>query len=176
MFTKDYRRWNLAYLNGILAIIFGMVALLFPSITIIGLAIYFAIAILLGGISLMVSSFRSRFGNANWTLMLLEGLVGTLIGLFIIIRPESAAAILVTLIGIWSIFIGLVFIWIYTRGHLPEIANTFHLIAGILALIVGLLILVNPFGSTRIIVVLIGIYAIIYGISSIVNTSKNLSS
>ena len=173
MLNTNYRRWNFSYLNGILTIIFGLVALLFPTITIKGLAIYFAITILLGGIILIISSFRIRFGNTNWPMILLEGLAGTLIGIFILARPESAAAILVALIGIWSLFIGLVFIWVYSRKSLPEIANTFHLTAGILAIIVGLLILVNPFGSTRFIVVLIGIYAIIYGVFSIVSTSKN---
>ena len=175
MFKLNPIYWKLSSLNGTLAIVFGSIALLFPGIAIIALAIYFAIAILLGGIALSISSVKLKNKSQNWPNNLLEGLIGIIIGIIILARPESAAAVFLVIIGLWTILIGFIFIWTYTKKILPKIANSFYLIIGVVSMIIGLLIIFNPFESTRIIIILIGIYAIAYGISSIVNSSKSLS-
>jgi uncharacterized membrane protein HdeD (DUF308 family) len=46
------------------------------------------------------------------------------------------------------------------------------MIVGILSVLIGFVIVLNPFESTRIIVILIGIYAISYGIFSFINARK----
>ena len=176
MLPASFRNWRLSYGNGILAILFGSIAILFPGITLIGLAVYFAITLLIGGILLTISSIRSRRVLANWTLMLLEGAIGILIGIIILARPESAAAFFIIIMGIWAMVIGLIFIISYFKLSLPAIIKPFHMIIGILSVLIGLIIMLNPFESTRVIVVLIGIYAIGYGIFSIINARKGYES
>jgi len=172
MNRMSIKNWNLILLNGILAIIFGLVALLFPGITIIGLAVYFAITILIGGLSLIVSIIQRKDSPSKWYYSLLEGVIGILIAILILARPESAAAFFVAIMGLWALFVGLVFLFTYFKKGLPEFVSAFHLVAGILSVIIGFLIILNPFESTRVIIVLIGIYAIAYGTFSLVNTSK----
>jgi uncharacterized membrane protein HdeD (DUF308 family) len=159
-------------LNGVLAIIFGLVALFFPGITLVALGIYFAITILIGGIALTVGSVRVKESSRHWYFLLLEGIIGILLGIIILARPELVATIFVTIIGIWAIIIGLVFLFTWFKRSLPPFPNTFALIISILSLLVGLLIIINPFESTRIITILIGIYALIYGLFSVINSSK----
>ncbi len=172
MINKNFRSWRLSYGNGILAILFGTIAILFPGITLIGLAIYFAITLLAGGILLTISSLRSRKMLPNWSSMLLEGAIGILIGIIILARPESAAAFFIVIMGIWAMVIGLIFIISYFKLSLPAIIKPFHMIIGILSVLIGFIIILNPFESTRVIIVLIGIYAIGYGIFSIINARK----
>jgi len=45
-------RWGMSSFSGILVLIFGFIALLFPNIAVSALAIYFALAILIGGVVL----------------------------------------------------------------------------------------------------------------------------
>jgi uncharacterized membrane protein HdeD (DUF308 family) len=162
----------LTNLNGLLAVLFGLVALLFPGIAIVALAIYFAITILIGGIVLTFNSASQRNKNPAWTLLLFEGIVGILIGIIILSRPELSAAVFVTIIGLWAIFIGLIFLMSYFRSRKYAHSNYFALVIGALSFIIGLLIAVDPFKSSRAIVVLIGIYAIFYGLFSFFNTSR----
>jgi len=176
MLPASFRNWRLSYGNGILAILFGSIAILFPGITLIGLAVYFAITLLIGGILLTISSIRSRRVLMNWSSMLLEGAIGILIGIIILARPESAAAFFIIIMGIWAMVIGLIFIISYFKLSLPAIIKPFHMIIGILSVLIGLIIMLNPFESTRVIVVLIGIYAIGYGIFSIINARKGYES
>ncbi len=169
------RNWRLSYGNGVLAILFGSIAIIFPGITIIGLAYYFAITILLGGILLTVSSIRSRDIIPNWQLMLTEGIIGMLIGILILVRPQTATAFFIVIMGIWAMVIGLIFIISYFQLMLPPLLKPFYMFTGILSVIIGIVIIVNPFESTRIIVVLIGIYIIAYGIFSIINARNGHS-
>jgi uncharacterized membrane protein HdeD (DUF308 family) len=173
MNSLNIKNWNLSVLNGVLAIIFGLIALLFPGITITGLAIYFAITILIGGLSLIINVIRSKDSVSKWYYSLLEGVIGVLIGIVILAQPESAATFFIAIIGIWALFIGLVFLFSYFKKAMPELVSAFQLVAGIISAVIGILIILNPFESTRIIAVLVGIYAIAYGTFSLVNTSKN---
>lgn len=170
---KYFFRRNLKRLNGVLAILFGLVALISPGITLVALGIYFAISILAGGTMQIISSFNAKGRNPNWYLLLVEGIIGILIAIIILSRPELVATVFVTIIGIWALFLGLVFLFTYFKKRLPAFSNSFLLVISILSLVVGLVIIVNPFESTRIVTIMIGLYTLIYGIFSLINSSRN---
>jgi uncharacterized membrane protein HdeD (DUF308 family) len=78
----------------------------------------------------------------------------------------------VAIVGIWAILLGFFFLYMYVRRKLPHFEKNFMLVVGILSLVFGLLIALNPFESSRFIVVLIGLYAIAYGLFSMINSRK----
>jgi len=166
---------NLRSVNGVLAIIFGLVALFLPGITVAALGVYFAITILAGGVMQIISSFKMKSRNKDWYLLLAEGLIGILIAAIILSRPKLLATVFVTIIGLWALFLGLIFLFTYFKRQLPAFSNSFMLIISILSLIMGLVIIINPFESTRIIIVIIGIYTLAYGIFSLAHSSRNYS-
>lgn len=159
--------------NGVLAIIFGLVALFFPGMTLAALGIYFAISIIIGGIMLIIGAFKRPVSQKRRNLFLIEATIGILLGIIILLRPELVATVFVTIMGIWALIIGVIFLITFLRSNLPAYSNTFVLIVSIASLIIGLIIILNPFESTRIITVLIGIYALIYGLFSVINSTKN---
>jgi len=159
-------------INGILAIIFGLVALFYPGITLAALGIYFAITLIIGGSSLIFGAIKNRNMSRHWKMYLLEGIIGILIGLIILIRPEVVATVFVTVMGIWALIIGFIFLFTFFRSQLPAYSNTFVLIVSIISLLTGFIIILNPFESTRIITVLIGIYALVYGLFSVIHSIR----
>lgn len=159
-------------INGILAIIFGLVALFYPGITLAALGIYFAITLIVGGSSLIFGAIKNRNMDRRWKMYLLEGVVGILIGLIILIRPEVVATVFVTVMGIWALIIGFIFLFTFFRSHLAAWSNTFVLVVSIISLLTGFIIILNPFESTRIITVLIGIYALVYGLFSVIHSIR----
>ncbi len=161
-------------INGVLAVIFGLVAIFLPGITLAALGIYFAFTILVGGIALLGSAIKLKKNNLPWYLLLPEAIIGILLGILILLRPEVVATFFVTIIGIWALFIGIIMIFYFLRirKNGAGFINIITLIIGILSIISGGIIIFNPFESTRMITVLIGIYALVYGIFSIVNSSK----
>ena len=163
---------NFVKLHGILIFIFGLVALFFPGITLMALGVYFAISILLGGIVLSVSSVRIRKSKSHWYLLFLEGIIGIIAGLYLLSIPKLIATVFAVIIGLWAILLGLIFLFSYFKRSLHVFSGKYMLAVGILSLILGFLIVVNPFESTRIITILIGFYATLYGIFSFFNSTK----
>ncbi len=168
--NPGYRIFSL--ISSILLVIFGLVALIFPSITLVALAIYFAITIFAGGVLHIISSVKMKDVSSNWTFLLLEGIIGILLGIVIMLRPEMAATVFVIIIGIWALFLGAMFLVIYFLSKIRVFGRGLLLLTGILSSLFGVIILAEPFDSTRAIVIIIGIYAIAYGIFSIINNYK----
>lgn len=76
------------------------------------------------------------------------------------------------IIGAWAAFIGLVFIGTFFARKVSQMIDVLNLTTGAISLVLGAIIIFNPFGSSRFLVILIGIYAIIYGILTMVFSSK----
>lgn len=159
-------------INGILAIVFGLIAILFPSITLIVLAAYFAISIIIGGIFLIIAGIKAGKVRPGWSPQLFEGGIGILLGIIILFNPKISIAIFVAIVGIWAMLLGIFFLYIYFRRKLPGFERNFMLIVGIISLLLGILIAANPFESSRFVVVLVGLYTIAYGLFSIINTRR----
>lgn len=172
METSRFKNWLFPGMNGALAIVFGLIAIVFPSITLVVLAIYFAISIMIGGILLTIGSLRMRESASGWSAQLFEGIVGILLGIVILVNPEVSVAVFVAIVGIWAILLGFFFMYIYIRRKLPHFEKSFLLVVGIISIVFGLLIALNPFKSSRFIIVLIGLYAIAYGLFSMINSRR----
>src|SRR3954466_5474041 len=79
VYLDPKKMWQLMALRGTLAILFGVVALLWPGITLLALALLFGAWALLDGISLLANAFRQGRAHArwqDWVPSLLAGLLG----------------------------------------------------------------------------------------------------
>ncbi len=166
------KNWIAAALKGILALAFGILMLINPSESIVILASYFGIFALLGGLVALGYAFRIRKKGARGTFWLIEGSVNILIGLIIIFYPHISISIFIAFFGIWAIIIALLQFTTYNRLKALNANGGIILFNGILSLIVGLLLIFNPFKGAVIIAVIIGIYALIYGVFSIYTAFK----
>ncbi|MGR6319043.1 DUF308 domain-containing protein [Micromonospora soli] len=155
--------WALA-LRGVAAIVFGVVALVWPSVTALALALLFgAYALVYGAVQLAAGFGRGQSGRAR-TPLILSGLLGGAIALVTLLWPTITALALAVLIGIWAIVIGVIEIWAGTR------VRGWGLLAGvgILSVLAGVLIIVRPDAGAVAIARVIGAYAVVAGILMVV--------
>ncbi|MDA3819947.1 MAG: DUF308 domain-containing protein [Candidatus Delongbacteria bacterium] len=174
MLPLHFQHTKLTYVNGVLAIIFGLIAILFPDMAIITLAVFFAIGLLLDGIFLTAGAIRLRNVIPNWQLVLLEGILGIAIGIVILVLPKDVAAFFLVIAGIWAIITGIMFLVYWIRKTHSRMFKFISVVIGVLSVVIGIIFIVNPFESTRLIVILIGIYALIFGIYSVINTRQQM--
>jgi Short repeat of unknown function (DUF308) len=66
--------------SGILAVIFGVLAFIYPGLTLIVLATLFGAYALVDGILAVVSAVSAPKGQPRWWVTLLEGIVGIVVG------------------------------------------------------------------------------------------------
>jgi uncharacterized membrane protein HdeD (DUF308 family) len=171
----SYRNWSI--LNGLFAIIFGLIAIAYTDLTITWLAIIFGITLIPGGIALIVSAYKNMGTKKFWRQNLILGILSIILAFTILLYPKhSIAALLFVFVGLWAVFTGVIFIfiWIYSRKSENWKAGPVTLIFGLTSLIFGLILILNPIESTRAIFIIIGIYAIIYGIHNIVYATRYL--
>ena len=169
MIKKKIFKYLPAVLYSLVFIVFGILALFFNKLTLISLASVFAILSIAGGIFLVLGILIKDSYKRNMPLLLFEGIVGLLFGVFILIFPHKAVKIFFILIGFWSIFLGFILLIVpsFFRDFRLKKINRFTLIAGIVSLIFGLIILFNPFSSGRFVTIILGIYSLFYGIYSL---------
>lgn len=164
MGTALARNWWMLVLRGVFAIIFGVLAFLFPGTAGEALVIFFGAYALVDGIFNIIAAFSSMSSNRDWWVMLLEGVVGVIAGILTFIWPGGAALVLLTFIAVWAIMTGIFeIITAFRLRH--EIDNEVLMgLAGLASIIFGVLLVVFPVSGALAIVWMIAAYAIIFGV------------
>ncbi len=155
------RHWWALALRGVFAVLFGLLTFLIPGITLFTLVLLFGAYAILDGIFDIISAVRAP--GRHWPLVL-EGVVGIIIGILTFIWPGITTMVLLYLIAFWAIFTGILEIVAGIRLR-EVIANEWLLILmGVLSVLFGFLILIFPGAGALAIIIWIGAYALLFGI------------
>jgi len=163
---KDLRQvGTLLIIAGVIGTIAGVLAIVYPGLTLLALALIAGINLLILGVMSLVDAFSSDGDTTTRVLAAVLGLLGIMAGLVVMRRPgESLLAILVVL-GIWLVVSGIV-------DFVRAFANVEHrglrLLTAIVDVVLGGLILSLPNESLTTLAVLIGIAFIVRGVLSVV--------
>ncbi len=164
MFDILTQKWWTVVLRGILAIVFGIVALVFPGVTLVSLALVFGAYAFIDGVFAIVGAFGHRGREAVW--YVLEGILGIAVGVATFFFPGITAQALVFLIGLWAILTGI--FEVVAGFELPVSRDWLLALAGVLSIVFGVLVFANPGTGAVAVVWLIGIYAVMFGITLLV--------
>lgn len=157
------RNWWLLVVRGVAAVIFGALALFWPGITMVALAIVFGVFALVDGISLGIAAFRATSGTR--TPMVIQSVLSVLLGLGALIWPIVAVFALVMIIAVWAIVTGVAEIVTAVRMRSQISSEWLLIFVGALSVIFGLLLLLWPGLGALAIITVIGVYAIIFGVA-----------
>jgi uncharacterized membrane protein HdeD (DUF308 family) len=153
--------WALA-LRGLFAVLFGLLTLFVPGITIVTLVLLFGAYALVDGIFNLIGFFR--VASHHWAL-LVEGVIGIVAGALTFAWPALTAITLLYLIAFWAIMTGIFEIVAGIRLR-KAIANEWLLLVmGVFSVLFGFLILFAPGAGALAIVYWMGAYAFVFGIA-----------
>jgi uncharacterized membrane protein HdeD (DUF308 family) len=156
------RNWGWIALRGAAAIVFGILALVYPGSAFAVLVIFFGAYCFIDGVFSLVALFRGQGGDRFWILVL-EALVGIAIGVLTVARPVATALALLYYIGAWAIITGVLEVVAAIRLR-KEITGEFWLgLAGVLSIAFGILLFVEPGPGSLAIAIWVGAYALIFG-------------
>lgn len=159
--------WWLLLLRGIAAVIFGILAFVWPGLSLLALVILFGIYALLDGFLALIAAVLGRHESTPLWWLIIGGLISVAAGLVTFAYPQITALVLVVCIGAWALVRGA--FEIIGAFHLrKEIRNEWLLMAiGLLSMIFGFAILADPSAGALALVWLIGLYAILFGLPMI---------
>lgn len=163
--TQMVRDWWMLLIRGIVAVVFGILALVWPpGITFLALTLLFGAYALVDGVFAIAAAVRRIQHRAPSGWLLLEGIAGILAGILAFLFTGIAAVALLFLIGAWAIVTG-VFEFVQAVELRRAIANVWLLLlSGAASVIFGVLIFFFPSAGLVAVVWLVGIYAIIFGV------------
>ncbi len=166
------QRWALLAANGVIAIIFGVLAIFVPGQTLLTVVTYFGIVVLLLGAAMLVGGILNMHNGLGYGTDLAEAIVLMIIGVLLTFYTRQSLKIFVIIIGSWAVLIGLLQLFIAFKLN-PELngKNTL-LVNGGLSLIFGIILFFNPFQAAVFVLVLTGILAIAVGVILIIVAMK----
>lgn len=168
MFEKISHNWSMFALRGLIAIIFGIIALIQPEQTTQALVLVFGAFALADGITTIFAGISAAPYFDRWWVLLLEGAAGVIIGLYAIFSPDMTTRALLYVIASWAIIIGILEIVVAIRFRSVLEDEWMLVLGGLLSIVFGGLLFVFPAAGEVSVIWVIGIYAIVFGTSEMI--------
>jgi uncharacterized membrane protein HdeD (DUF308 family) len=161
------RDWWVLLVRGIAAVLFGLLAFIWPHITLLVLVILFGIYALVDGVLSIGRAIRAARAGQSWVWPTLGGVVSIAAGILAFVWPGLTALILLFIIAAWAVVSGIFDIIAGIVLH-DEISNEWLLIlGGVLSVAFGVVVFARPGAGALAIVWLIAAYAIVIGVQRI---------
>src|SRR5439155_18287834 len=100
------RHWWVPVIRGVAAIIFGIIAFVYPGLTIAVLVLLFGAWVLVDGVFRIVSAIGHRASDSDWGFNLIIGILGIIIEFLTFHAPGITTLALVIYIAAWALMIG----------------------------------------------------------------------
>ena len=153
--------WKMLVVRGAIAIVFGILAIIWPIQTAVALALLWGFWALLDGVSSLVQAFQpASRGRRLWLVFI--GVIALIAAFFAIFSPAVTAVALTWILGIWLIVRG-VFEAVGAFSSSRQIPRWLLLVSAALSLILGILFVANPGAAAVGLAVVLGIIALIWG-------------
>jgi uncharacterized membrane protein HdeD (DUF308 family) len=157
------RRWWVLLLKGILAILLGVSAIVWPGITLLTLALMFGIFSIIDGVAALVIGFRGESDGTVWWTMVALGVLAIAAGIIAFAWPGITLVALLAVIAVSAILRGVFEIAAAIRLR-KEIDDEWILgLSGFMSIVFGALILYRPDVGLIAIALLIGAYMLALG-------------
>ncbi|MDR0247607.1 MAG: DUF308 domain-containing protein [Burkholderiales bacterium] len=157
--------WQSFLLRGVLAIAFGIVALMLPNTMLTTLVLLFGAFVLVDGLITIASALKTQDENTHWWVSLLEGLLGVLVGGFALFAPAFTSIALILTIGVWAIAAGMLrlLVGIKMRRALRDVSGMY--LNSLAYIVFGALLLTAPIIGAVAIMWCLGMWAIFAGVA-----------
>ena len=163
------KNWWLVEIRGVAAIAFGVLAFLWPGITLLILVTLFAAYMLIDGVALLVSLRRAEPATAGHRLAVgLMGILGVAVGIATIFWPGITALALLYLVAFWAITLGLTQVIAAIRLRREISGELWFVVGGLLTVVFGVIILLFPGTGLLSLVWIVGAWAIVFGITNLI--------
>jgi uncharacterized membrane protein HdeD (DUF308 family) len=157
------RNWGLVALRGVAGIIFGLLILSNPLLSLAVLMVFFGIYSFVDGVVTVVAAVANRRNQPRWGAYLVSGLLGAAAGIVILARPGWTAVGLGYLIAAWAFVTGIGEIAAGIRLRKEITGEWLLMLAGAVLVALGLALALVPGAGALALTWWIGMAAVILG-------------
>jgi uncharacterized membrane protein HdeD (DUF308 family) len=153
------RSWSLFAVRGVIAVVFGALALQRPLAALTAMVLLFGAWAFVDGVSALAAALG---GWRSWQL-LIAGLIGIAAGVLTFVRPNLVAPALYALVAAWAIVRGVVEIYLAIELRKKIRGEAWLLLGGVASIAFGILMYVMPAAGVLALGWLLGVYALLFG-------------
>jgi uncharacterized membrane protein HdeD (DUF308 family) len=154
-------------LLGVLSVMVGIIAIAWPSVTIVALVALFAVYAFIGAGLHAARAFSSIAAGSVFGHLLLA-LIDLAAGVVALVWPSPTALALVWVVAIWAFVAGFTEIFLaFGTGETAGIRALF-IVTGVVSIAFGVVLSARPDVGALTLALLFGLYSLIYGVSEIV--------
>jgi uncharacterized membrane protein HdeD (DUF308 family) len=162
------RDWWVFAIRGVAAILFGVLAFVWPETTLTVLVILFGAYVFVDGVALLVALARGDTVARRhaWSVGIM-GVLGIVAGVLTFVWPDATALSLLFLVAFWSIAMG-TFQVIAAIALRRELDGEFWMaLGGVASIVFGVLLIAFPGEGLISLVWLVGLWSLVFGVSSL---------
>ena len=149
--------------RGIVGVVVGIIAFLWPGITIAALVVIFGVYAIVDGITNLVLGFSRTGAHGRWA-HVLQGVVGIAAGVLTFMWPAISALVLILFIGAWAIITGVFEIVAAIRLRQVITGEWMLVLSGFVSILFGVMVFAFPLAGAVGISWILGAYAMTAGI------------
>ncbi|MFQ3452618.1 HdeD family acid-resistance protein [Bradyrhizobium sp. UFLA01-814] len=166
------QNWWLFLLRGILGILFGVVALIFPGPTMLSLVLLFSAYTLVDGVAGIISAVRAiQRKEERWGWLIFEGAVNIAVAILAFLWPGMTVLAFVLLVAAWSIVSGALMTAAAFRLSVSH-GRWWLVLGGLLSVGYGALLVATPLIGAIVLTWWMGAYAIAFGFALVILSFK----
>ena len=165
--------WWVFAVRGVAAVVFGFLAFAWPETTLTVLTFLFGAYVLVDGVSLLVALARGdELARRHAWQVGAMGVLGIVAGIVTFVWPDVTALSLLYLVAFWAIAMGSfqVIAAIALRRVIDD--EVWMLLGGVASIVFGVLLAVFPGQGLVSLVWLVGLWAIVFGVSSVMLANR----
>ena len=167
--TTTGRHWGLHLFNGAVMFLIGIAILAWPGASLVVVSWLFAITLLVNGLVQILRAFADDDASGGQRVLFgLLGALSLLVGVLCLRSPLQTLAAIALLIGSWWIVSGVLGLIGAARGD-TEGSRGWAAVLGVLSVIAGFVVLLQPGMSLAVLEVTLGITLIVLGIVAMVD-------
>lgn len=167
IFSSLGRSWWVLLLYGVLGVLFGLIAVTRPVAAAAALAWALGVMALAEGLVSLLALFDKQVAISKaW--LALYAVVSIVFGLLTVFNPVTTAGILLLFLAAWLIVAGVYRIVFAIRVRKQIRGEWLIALSGLLAIVLGVLFILNPASGLAVTTIWIGAAAIVYGVVQII--------
>lgn len=158
------KNWWSLVIRGLVAILLGIVTFAWPGITVAALVLVFGAYALLDGVFSLIGAWRAVRSHERWGALVFEGIAGIITAALTVLWPAITALALVYIVAAWALVTGCLEIAAAVRLRQYVSREWLLILSGIASIIFGIFTLLVPVIGALAIAMVIGVYAMVFGV------------
>jgi uncharacterized membrane protein HdeD (DUF308 family) len=160
------QNWWAFAIRGVIGIIFGLIAIFQPGVTMLSLVLAFSAYAFVDGVFAIIASVRAARQHEKWGLLVLEGIVSIIAAIIAFLWPGITVLSFVLLVGTWAVLSGGLMLSAALRLD-SDHGRWWLALGGLASVIYGALLIFAPFAGALVLTWWLGAYAIVFGFALI---------